>query len=428
MSMTPTPDNIELFQRFLVAVAIGLLIGLERGWQERGDKEGGRSAGLRTLALSGLLGAVWGAIAVGRGPGGVIALGLAFAVYALALGVFRYRETAAEGTFGMTTLVAGMIAFSLGGYAVMGDPQVAAAAGVATAALLALKRALHDWVRRLTWEELRSALVLAAMTFIALPVLPDRPIEALGGLNPREVWLMTILIAAISFAGYVAVKMVGPGKGIFITAVTAGLVSSTAATLTLARMARQNEPRSGLMAAGALVSGATMLARVAAVVALLNTTLLPYVLPALAAACTVLALGAAVLARRYAADEKAPAIALGNPFETKTVLTFGALLAAVMLVVGLAVKYVGAGAVVPLAAISGLADVDAMTLAMTRQAGAIGAATAAGGILAVVASNTLAKAALAWFSGGAGVGRPMLVVSAIAIVAGGLAAAGVSLV
>lgn len=412
-------DTVEIFQRLAVALAIGLLIGLERGWKERDEKEGDRSAGLRTHALSGLLGGIWGLIGGGEAAG-MIALGIAFAVFSAVVATYRLREIRAEGSFGATTVVAAMLAFSLGAYATAGDYQAAAAAGVATTALLALKRALHDWLERLTWIELRSALALLAMTFILLPLLPNRSVTQLAGLNPYEIWLMTVLIAAISFAGYVAVKVAGNEKGVVLTGIAAGLVSSTAVTMTLAGRARERPEMASLFTAGALLAGTTMMLRVLAVVALINIEVLRPLLPPLISAAAVSAGAAFLLMRRQRpVGEESQPIALKNPFELSTVLKFGALLAVIMLLTRFASDVAGGQGLLALAAISGLADVDALTLATARQAGgAITTELAVRAILLVVAVNTLAKAALAWSAGGRRPGLPMLLAALLAIAAG----------
>ncbi|MFN3867782.1 MAG: MgtC/SapB family protein [Hyphomicrobiaceae bacterium] len=421
-------DTLELFQRLSVALALGLLIGLERGWQERAEREGGRSAGLRTHALGGLLGGIWGLLARGGdaaflSTGGAIALGTAFVAFSAIVAFYRFRETNFEGTFGVTTVVAAMLAFSLGAYAAVGDLQVAAATGVAVTALLALKRALHEWMQRLTWTELRSALVLLAMTFVALPVLPNRELAELAGLNPHEIWLMTVLIAAISFAGYIAVKLVGHEKGVILTGVAAGFVSSTAVTLTLARRAKEQPELSGLFTAGALAAGATMLARVVVVVALLSPQLARSLVSPLLTAALVLAGWAALSVWHHAQNANASTgIELENPFELGTVLKFGAILALIMLATKLLSGRFGASGLLALAVISGMGDVDAMTLAMARQVGAgVTAPVAAEVILTVVAVNTVSKAALAWSAGGRAAGLPMLTASIMAIIAGAAA-------
>ena len=124
-------DTYQLIQRLAVALAIGLIIGIERGWKQRSEPEGERVAGLRTLSLAGLLGGVWGALPSVLAPWGMIGLGLAFVGFTAVIAIFRYREIEHEGSFGATTVIAGMIAFSLGALAVLGDPRAAAAAGVA---------------------------------------------------------------------------------------------------------------------------------------------------------------------------------------------------------------------------------------------------------------------------------------------------------
>ena len=229
-------DAIELFERLAAALAIGLLVGIERGWAEREEGEGERAAGLRTFALAGLLGGVWGALAAG--DAGLIALALAFLVFSVVVAAFRYRELVRERSYGVTTVVAAMLVFALGALAVLGDMVVAAAAGVATAGLLALKAALHEWVKRLTWPELRAGLALLAMTLILLPILPDQPMGPWKAVNPHDVWVMTIAIAVVSFGGYVAVKVAGEHRGLLLSAVAGSLVSSTAVTLDMARLAK----------------------------------------------------------------------------------------------------------------------------------------------------------------------------------------------
>lgn len=415
-------DIFELFQRFSVALAIGLLIGIERGWHEREGDRGEGAAGLRTHALAAVLGGTWGAIALKTGDMGAVGLGLAFLAFTFTIALYRFRETQAEGTFGATTVVAAMLSFALGAYALVGDHQVAAAAGIAVTALLALKRVLHEWISRLTWNELRSALMLLAMSFIMLPVLPNRSVPEIAGLNPYEIWLMTVMIAVISFAGYIAVRMAGQERGIAITGIAAGLVSSTAVTITLARLAKENPGQASLATGGALLAGATMMARVTAVTGIFNTQLMWALLPPLLTASAVTVLGALFLMRKNRGSTgDAGELKLKNPFELSTVLKFGALLAAVMVLTEFAKTNAGASGLIGLAAISGVADVDAITLSMSRQAGldvAVHVAERAIGV--AVAVNTVAKSVLAWMTGGRSPGLPMTIVALAAISAGGL--------
>ena len=203
-------DVPDVFSRVALSLGIGLLIGLERGWRAREAEPGSRAAGIRTFAISGLLGGITGATAMAVGGaasvGSSTLLAVALTVYAAVITAFCRDENRADQTFSATTAIAAILTFALGAYSAVGDIRVAAAAGVAIAAVLAAREELHGWVKNLTWPELRSGLVLLAMTFVALPVVPDEPIGPLGGVNPREVWIIAIALAGVSFVGYAAVK------------------------------------------------------------------------------------------------------------------------------------------------------------------------------------------------------------------------------
>jgi uncharacterized membrane protein (DUF4010 family) len=417
-------ELLDLFQRLGVALAIGVLIGIERGWVVRKESEGERAAGLRTFALSGLLGGVSAVIAL-RLPMGGIVLGLSLLAHTGVITLFRYRETVADGTFGATTIVAAALTFALGALAVVSEPVVAAAAGVAATGLLALKGALHGWLRRLTWEELRAGLVLLAMTLILLPVLPDKGYGPFGALNPRELWLMTILIAAVSSAGYVAMKWVGGGHGIAISGAAGGLASSTATTLAFSRLAHEHTERAAVLTAGALIAGAVMMLRILLVAGSINAGLVKWLLLPLGFAALALGgLAAFYLRADRNASAEAP-LAVKNPFELATVLKFGALLAVVMVAAKGLTHWAGSSGAYALAAVSGLADVDAVTLSMSRLAGGdLGVATSALAILLAAAVNTVAKVALGWFAGGREPGIRLAIGAGLALAAGlaGLAA------
>ncbi len=424
-------DTVELFERMSVALAVGLLIGLERGWKSRSELDGERAAGLRTFALAGLLGGVWGVIAA-RYPnsGGVLALALAFTVFSAAIVVFMLRELARENTYSATSAVAAMLTFGFGALATSGEPQAAAAAGVVTAGLLAAKAMLHGWIKRLTWEELRSALVLLAMTFIMLPLLPDRMIDPWGSLNPYALWLMTILIAAMSFAGYIAIKVSGDDRGILLTGIAGGLVSSTAVTLSLARFSRDNPGQERLLVAGMLAASATMMARVVVIVGIVNPRMLVDLGAAALAAGAVLAAAAFVLMRRPRGHtDNSGGLTVSNPFDIGTVLKFGLLLAAITFGAQVATAMAGKAGAYVLAAASGVADVDAISLSMARLAGGpITTATAADAILIALGVNTLVKAGMSWMAGGPKIGRWMSLISTFAIGAGAMARVSTGLV
>lgn len=425
MGYTPCMDTLELFHRLAVALAIGLLIGLERGWKAREEPEGDRTAGLRTHGLAALIGGLWGALAALRDDGGLIGLALGFAAYTGAMALFFYRETERDNRLDATNLVAAMLAFMLGAFAVAGNVAAAAAAGVAATALLALKQSLHAWLRRLTWVELRSALILLVMTVVMLPVLPRKTIDPWGAINPHEIWLMTVLIAVISFVGYVAGKLLGDRNGIAVTGFAGGLVSSTAVTVSMAERAAREPDKAGTLAGGALISCATMVARVVVVIAIVNVALLDKLGLPLALACAVLAgSGLYLVSRDTTLDNGAGHdVPLGNPIDIRSVFKFGAVLMLIIVASKVATRFAGDAGAYAVAALSGIADVDAVTLTMSRLGGnSIDSSVAARAIAIVVVVNTLVKASIGAFSGGSAFGRRMAAASAGALLAGGCGA------
>jgi uncharacterized membrane protein (DUF4010 family) len=418
-------DQTETLTRLGLALAIGFLIGVERGWRSRSEAEGERAAGLRTFTLVGLSGGVWGLLADKVGE---VAFAAGFLALAAGLILFRWRETQHEKTFGATTLVASLLTFALGAYAVVGSMAAAAAAGVAVAGILAAKSWLHGWLRTLTWNELRSVLILLAMTFVALPLLPDRGYGPYGALNPRELWLMTIAIAAVSFIGYVAVRIAGTRYGPIIAGIAGGIVSSTITTVDLARKARAAPATASLQLAGALAASATMFLRVAIIVLLFGPALLPRVAGPLAAAFVVSVVAALYFAPlwRLKRDDypTEQSTAFTNPFDLRTVLTFGLLLAVVSLLSSAATALFGESGSVTLAAVAGIGDVDAITLSMTRLSGGdVTPGIAALAVLVAVAANSLSKSVLAVATGGRSFGLRYLAVSLLALLAGAAIAA-----
>lgn len=413
-------DDTSLLLRLAVALAIGLMVGLERGWQRRDEAEGERTAGLRTYTLAALLGAV---SALLTGYTSAVFLGFSFLGFALAFSAFSWLEARSEHNFSVTGVVAGLLTFALGAYAMLGDLQVAIAASVTVTLILALKQPLHSWLRQLTWLEIRSGLVLLAMTFLALPLLPNRTIDPWDSVNPAEIWLLAIIIASISFAGYIAIRIMGSHAGVALAALAGGLASSTATTLTLARMAREHPAASPLLAGGIILSGFVMVVRVLVVASALNRALLLPLAWPLGAAALVLVGAAGLLFFTYGRGSKErPCLSLDNPFDLTTTLQLAGLIAAISLLTKVVGETVGNVGLTVLAALSGIADVDAITLSFARLSqNGIDLATAALGIGVAVAVNTAVKAGMAFGLGTAKAGWIVTGASAAAIAAGSVA-------
>jgi uncharacterized membrane protein (DUF4010 family) len=416
-------DFEQLLSRIGLALGIGLLIGLERGWRRRDANPGVRAAGIRTFAISGILGGLCGAIAgsLGDATGGAVILAAGIAAHAAVFALFSLEENRALGSHSATSAIAGMLTFVLGAYALLGDERIAAAAAVATAAILALREELHDWVAKITWSELQSGLVLLAMTFIALPVLPAGPVGPFGGVSPREVWIIAIVLAGMSFVGYVAVRYLGADRGVLLASAAGGLVSSTAVSLANARRAAAGEGSPQVLAAGVAVATVISLLRVFVIVALVNPGLLVLLAAPLGFAAAAVIGYAILLLRRQQPDDAAAPPAFRNPFGFWSVISSALLLAAVI-VLGRAVgERFGAVGAIGGAAVAGLADIDAVSISMARLAPEpLSPESAAYAVLAAVASNNLCKAAIAALIGRGAFAVNMAAVSAFALLAAGL--------
>jgi uncharacterized membrane protein (DUF4010 family) len=386
----------QLLERLGVALAIGLLIGVERHWRERDAAPGKRAAGLRTFGLIGLTGGV--AAAISPDP---VWLGLVLLAVVGPVAWFERAEAAASGSVSVTTVVAAALTCALGALAVAGEVTAAAAAAVGAVALLALRERLHGFVSRLTWPELRSAIVLLAMTLIALPVIPNREFPELGGLNPARLWLFTVILAGVSFAGYVAAKLFGAERGRIAAGALGGLVSSTAVVLASARAARDGQPGA---AAAALAAGAVAWVRTALLVALLAPSVGPRLWPALAAGALVQGAAALLLLARAAPAAAAPP-GSGNPLELDQVLRMAALIAVIGVAARAAAAWFGDSGLLAVAALSGLADTDALIASVSGLLlGGLSDSVGALAIAAALASNGMAKTGYAFAFGGLGFG------------------------
>jgi len=413
--------DLELAQKLGIAIAIGALVGAERHWRERDEDDGKRTAGLRTFTLIGMFGGAAGALelalrGIGAGvPGGLVLVGF-FIAFAAVFGAFQYREQQAENSYSVTSVIAAMLTFCLGALAVLGDTGLAGAGGVVLVGILAAREALHRFIEAVTFAELRSAIVLLAMTFVILPLVPHEPVGPFGGISPARIWTLAILLAAISFVGYVAVKLMDERHGELVAGAVAGLLSSTAATVANARRSAEGADASRL-AAGALAAGVVSYARTALIIVALAPSAVAMVAPALAAGGVVMAGAAFVLAQKD--SDHHPASEAANPFDLVKVLQMAVLLTAVAFAARAASAWFGDAGIIAVSAISGLADVDAPVITAAGLAGTgTPLPTVAVAMLVAIASNTLAKAAYGLALGARGFGLLFAAASVGALAAG----------
>lgn len=413
--------QLEVIVRLAVALAIGLLIGLERGWERRELPEGQRAAGFRTFGIIGLLGGVTAQIG-SRAAGLLAVVGAAVALFVV-LGY--WREPSREKDVSITGLVAALLTFCLGALAGRGDLVAASAAAVVVTLLLGFKPELHDVIRKIERRELLATLRLLLISVVLLPVLPDRGFGPWQAFNPYQVWWMVVLVALVSFAGYFAIKILGEKRGVLVTGLCGGLVSSTAVTLNFARYSRDGRAVPALLTAGIVASAAMMFPRMLVVISFISIPLALRLTAPLIAASIAMFCAAAWFARRADRQTHAEGVGvseLSNPLDLKTALEFGIFLTFIMFLSHGARSWIGDEGLYAVAAMAGLADVDAISLssaAMLSQ-GQVTITVAAGATLIAAAVNTLVKPAIVFAIGNLRTGwRVALAVSA-AFVGGGV--------
>ncbi|TDQ83462.1 uncharacterized membrane protein (DUF4010 family) [Dongia mobilis] len=432
----PSPEAVDLdlshidlgiAVNLVVALAIGLLIGLEREWRKQGEEgEAAGRIGIRTFGIIGLFGGLAGTLQASFGPwlapAALIAITLLLVADRRADGASRFGALAED----MTTLVAAITTALLGLLAATGAAELAVAAAVVVVTLLYLKPILHGAVGKLTDKELKATVRFLVISLVVLPILPNQDFGPYRFFNPRETWLLVVLISALSFIGYFAIRYLGAALGCIATGLFGGLVSSTATTITFARMASDQPKQGRMLATGVVIANAVMAARILVVTGLLAPSLamalaLPMGLFVLTALGMVVLMWHLGRNGQGAGKVGGESLGLDNPFELRQAIKFALLLAAI----GLAEKYLsdqfGTSGLLVLAAIAGLADVDAITIAVSRDAGNGAAMTPlVAAILIAAGSNTIVKAAIVARSGGvfARWGLGALAVMALAAAAG----------
>lgn len=406
------------------AIGMGLFIGLEREHSEGVADTDGKPRelpmGARTFALLALVG--WTAALLGDQFTWLPPLALA-AVAALVTAGFVTRDTGP----GLTTEVAALLTFGLG-MLVHYERSLAVALALATTALLISKPWLLAVMPKLRRVDLTATLQLAIVLAIVLPLLPRTAVDPWGILKPREIGWFVVLIAGISYVGYVASRLWGEHRGAGVTGLVGGLASSTAVTAAMAQAARRDSSMTGSAQLAVFAANAMMFGRVVVVAAVIDRAV------ALRLAAPMGAMGLVVLAaalwqwRRLRTDaprsgdtSSSGALAgLKNPFALLPALKWGAVMVGVLLLAAFAREYLGDRGVVAVAAASGIADVDAITLTVTRSVrlGELGVDLAALAVTVAVMSNTLVKAGIAVVAGGRGFGVPVARVLVAAAVLG----------
>ena len=401
-----------------LALALGLLVGVQRGWTLRHEPDGSRFAGIRTFGLLGLSGGIAGAVQP-------YASGLAtvlLAASAMLVVIGYWRTTAQQGSVSGTTSVAGLLTLACGYMAGAGAFALASAASGIMVLVLALRERLHGWLDRLDAEEVGAIARFALIALVILPLLPDTPFGPYGAWRPRQLWLVVVMVSGFSFLGYFAAKQLGPARGILATAAAGSMVSSTAVTASLAAKLRDGEGDPALLNAGIALASAVMFVRVMVLTAALASFALPtlalFAVPGMIVSLIAFAL---LLRRRQpAAAGESSALPLRNPFALGPALWMMVLVMVLTVIARWVLARFGDAGLASVLAITGAVDVDSAIITMgglpadtlaPRMAGLV--------LLSPILLNTLFKTATAVSIAGRGKAKG----GAVALLGAALAAA-----
>jgi uncharacterized membrane protein (DUF4010 family) len=410
-------SQTDLFIRFGVALAIGFMIGLQREYAFL-TRDSKLVAGERTFALIGLVGFLAAMSA------DILNSALAFLGVILLIGIFTsiaYAYEAFSGHVGLTTEIAILITVLTGALCYWNQLGLAVAIGIATTVLLTLKLETDRLVSALTREDIFAALQLAVISLIILPVLPNQSLlpPPFDVLNPFKIWLMVVFISGINFLGYVSIKIIGPERGIGLTGLLGGLVSSTAVTLGFSERSHREKGLSKPFALAIMLSWTVMFARVLVEVGVLNFSLLQLIWLPVAAAGLVALLFSVYLHLRQRSLETSE-LEFSNPFDLVSAIQFGLLYAVILVIARTAQLYFGDTGIYVSSILSGLVDVDAITLSLAQisNAGELDKSVAATGIVLAVTANTVAKSAMVLVGGAPGLRKAIIPGCILVLLAG----------
>lgn len=346
-----------LFQQLGIALGLGLLVGLQR------ESAASPLGGVRTFPLVTLFGAICGLLAVPYG-GWIIGFGLLALTGLIALGK-QAELHKQQPDPGLTTEAAMLLMFTVGAYLISGQRAIAIAIGGCVAVLLHYKGQLHDAVAHLNEKDLKAIMQFALLSLVILPVLPNRTFGPYDVLNPRQIWWMVVLIVGISLGGYIIYKFFGTQAGILLGGILGGMISSTATTVSYAKRTREAEGLANLAAIVVMIASAVVYARLQLEIAAIAPQFLFVAAIPLSIMLAVLMLCSAVLwfLNRHEANDMP---AQENPSELKSALFFGLLYAVILFTVAAVKPHFGNRGLYVVALLSGLTDVDAITLSTSQ--------------------------------------------------------------
>jgi uncharacterized membrane protein (DUF4010 family) len=404
-------DLSSIFQHLGIGIGLGLLVGLQR------ESVASRLAGVRTFPLVTVFGSVCGLISQNQG-GWVIAAGLVALAAIILMGkVVEFRDSPVDP--GLTTEIALLLMYVVGAYLTLGYKEVAIALGGSVAVLLQFKGFLHGMVSKLGNDDLKAIMQLALISLVILPVLPNHPFGYYTVLNPRQIWWMVVLIVGISLIGYVAYKFFGENAGVVLGGILGGIISSTATTLSYSKRTAEAPGTEHHSAIAIMISSTILFLRLLAIIAAITPAFFPLASPPILLMLALLC-GLSLFLWIRRRNEDMPMPKQGNPSNLKPAMLFALIYAITLLCVEAAKKHFGSTGMYTVAAVSGLADLDAITVSISQLVGADRLSATHGWKLIVIATmaNFVFKGGLILVAGSRELFKKVALPFSLAIAAG----------
>ena len=342
-----------------IALGLGLLVGLQR------ERYGSRIAGIRTFSLITVFGALCGLMSRQLNEGWLLAVGLISVAMLLAVAnIIQTRDKNVK--LGQTAEIAALTMFVVGAYLAYGNLIIGVVVGAAVAILLYLKEYLTSYISKLGEKDFRAFMVFVAVSLVILPILPSTPFGPYNVLNLREIWLMVVLIVGISITGYFAYKWLGTRVGTGLNGIFGGLISSTATTVTFSRISKGLERFHLLPAFVVVAASAVSFVRVILEIMVVVPRHISEILPPIGIVALVIILISIVLFFKgnKSVNESIPEPK--NPAQFKTALIFALLYAIILVVIAYVKDYFGNIGIYAVSILSGLTDMDAITLSLAN--------------------------------------------------------------
>ncbi|MCX8083880.1 MAG: MgtC/SapB family protein [Calditerrivibrio sp.] len=407
---------MENYIDLIIAMGLALLIGLERGWHYKDEDEGKRIAGIRTFAITGIYASISTYLALKIN---IYIFLVAFLSFAFIMAVI-FSQGKREEDRGITTEISLLATFIISASAAFGYRYVSSASAVIMVLLLSLKPQIHSFLKRIDFAELLSLFKFLVLIAVIYPLLPDKPLGNWTAIKYTDIFKVVIVLSFISFAGYVMIKLAGSKKGVFLSSILGGLVSSTAVTINLSNFYRENENNPKLYIYGILSSWAVMFLRVIVLVTIFSdfiTLKVGFIMISMVVSILI----SIMLMKKEVDRAEGAEIVLKNPMDLASSIKFALLLTFIIFLAEKSKELFGSYGLVMISIISGISDVDAITIYLSKLSQEqLFQRVAVLGIYLAVMVNTVVKTVIVFYIGGSKLGVGLVRLSLLTIIVGSL--------